>query len=53
MDQITSNRFELIHIRSIHTSVTESEFNYELRKLYCVSVWSYEDLFQNLLSRMR
>ena len=39
LDQIVSNRFEVICIRSIHTLVTESKFNYGLRKLYCVGVW--------------
>ena len=27
LDQITSNRFEPIRIRSVHTLVTESEFD--------------------------
>ena len=36
LDQIASNRFELIRIRSIHTLFTESEFNCDLCKLYCV-----------------
>ena len=36
LDQIASNRFEKIRIRSVHTLVTESEFDYGLWKLYCV-----------------
>ena len=36
MGQIVSNRFEPIHIRSVHTFVTESEFDYGLQKLCCV-----------------
>ena len=28
LDQITSNNFEPIHIHSVHTLVTESEFDY-------------------------
>ena len=35
MDQIASSRFEPIRIRSVHTLVTESEFDYELPKIYC------------------
>ena len=30
LDQITSNRFEKIRIRSVHTLVTESKFDYGL-----------------------
>ena len=32
--QIASNRFEPIRIRSVHTLVSESKFNYGLQKIY-------------------
>ena len=32
LDQIASNRFEPIRIGSVHTLVTESEFDYGLQK---------------------
>ena len=35
LDQIASNCFEPIHIGSVHTLVTESEFDYGLRKYFC------------------
>ena len=36
--------FEPIHICSIHTLVTESEFDYGLQKLHCVGTRLHEDL---------
>ena len=37
LDQIASNRFESIRIRSVHTLVSESEFDYGLRKIYLLA----------------
>ena len=37
LDQIESNRFEPIRIRSVHTLVSESEFDYGLRKIYLLA----------------
>ena len=37
LDQIASNRVEPIRIRSVHTLVSESEFDYGLRKIYLLA----------------
>ena len=34
LDQIALNHFEPIRIRSVHTLVTESEFDYGLRNIF-------------------
>ena len=35
LDQIASSSFEPICIRSVHTLLTESEFDYGLPKIFC------------------
>ena len=37
LDHIASNRFEPIRIRSVHTLVTKSEFDYRLQKIYLLA----------------
>ena len=46
LDQTTSNHFKLTNSHSLHTLVTEREFNYGICKLYCVGMW-FEDLSQD------